>query len=58
MSLSELRTDNKFSSILTKAQSVRLKYMGLEEGRTNPQEAEDVLVYHPYGPTSTSTQLK
>ena len=43
MSLSDLRT-NKFPSILTKAQSARLKYMGLDECRTNPQEAEDVLV--------------
>ena len=43
MTLSDLRSD-KFSSILTKAQSARLKYMGIDEGRTNPQEAEDVLV--------------
>ena len=43
MTLTDLRTD-KYSSILTKAQSARLKYMGLEEGRTNPQEAEEILV--------------
>lgn len=43
MSLSDLRT-NKFSSILTKAQTARLKYLGIEECKTNPQEAEDVLV--------------
>ena len=43
MSVSDLRSD-KFASILTKAQIARLKFMGLEDCKTNPQEAEDVLV--------------
>jgi DNA polymerase beta len=36
---------NKFTSILTKAQATRLKYLGFEEFKTDPHEAEDVLSF-------------
>ena len=43
MSLSDLRA-NRYSSILSKAQYARLKYLGIDECKANIQEAEDVLV--------------
>lgn len=57
MSLADLRS-NRYSPILSKAQSARLKYMGLEECKANPQEAEDVLVNTLINWPFTTTQLR